>query len=69
MLTYIARKIIPPTLNTSEMIPVDIWTMAMVLQPSQMDTLGYKMTYELIDFWKVSKDWLGLAVQSKRLHS
>ena len=37
------------TLSSSEMLPVDIWTMAEVLEPSHMDILGYKRSYELTD--------------------
>lgn len=35
--------------STSDMLPMDIWTMAEVLLPSHMDALGYKLSYELID--------------------
>ncbi|TNN64885.1 hypothetical protein EYF80_024883 [Liparis tanakae] len=35
--------------SASEMLPVDIWTTAGVLQPSHMDVLGYKLTNKLLD--------------------
>lgn len=31
------------SLDTSEMLPVDIWIMAQVLQLSNMDVMGYKV--------------------------
>lgn len=44
------------TLNTFEMLPVDIWTEAVVLEPSHMDTLGCARSDKRMDLCEGVKE-------------
>lgn len=52
----IVLKRLHQTLNTFEMLPADIWTEAVVLEPSHMDTPGCTRSDKMMGLWESVKE-------------